>query len=93
MNEIFYPKDFPAEEFNKKLEETLKNKPLEVKEKELQDFIYDTLEKKGSCSIKNLTKIFITWPEIIEGVMSAKGYLKVHDINEEKYVLRNSLAR
>ena len=92
MSNLLYPKAFPKVEFTQKVEEILKNKPLEIKEKELQDFIYDTLEKKGSCSMENLIKIFVTWPRVIEEVMSAKGYLKFQDINEAKYILRNPLA-
>ncbi len=93
MSEPPYLKHFPREEFNIKLEEVLKNKPLEIKEKELQDFIYDILEQKGTCTINNLVSIFTTWPKMIEGIMGEKGYLKMQDLNEGLYILMTTINR
>ncbi len=93
MTNMYYPDDFPRDEFNQELEKILANKPLEIKEKELQDFIYDTLEKKGNCTIDNLVRIFTTWPKFIEETMNSKGYLKINDFNEGIYLLKNNINK
>ena len=78
MDSLKYPEDFPTEEFNQKIEEIVKEKPPRIEEKELQDFIYDALEKKSTCTIKNLMDIYNNrgWIRTIEKVMLLKGYIR-----------------
>jgi len=84
-NYFNYPINFPVEEFNQELEKILENKPLEIREKKLQDFIYDSLEKKGVLTGIYVFRIFNIWPETIEKIMFLKRHVRSR-INPEIYV-------
>ncbi len=79
MDEISFPMDFPREEFKQKIEELLKNKPLEVKEKELQDFIHDVLRDRKTLTGKLIIEIHYEWPKTIEKIMFLKKYIRSPD--------------
>lgn len=92
MEEIFYPLDFPVQEFNLKLGELLKDQPSKIEEKVLQDFIYDTLEKKGILTVEHIVRIFTIWPETIERVMLSRNYGRsVKNEEEDTYIPINPL--
>lgn len=93
MDEKMFPEDFPLRELKPKLESLINKNALEIKEKEIQDMIYDILEKKNMCTIERLAKIYMGWEKWIEYLMTDKKYVKTSDFNENKYVLISSITK
>jgi hypothetical protein len=68
---------FPKEEFNKKLDEILKNDPFEIPEKTLTDLVYDILGKKEILTFRELYFLYDNprWKKTIEGIMNTRKYV------------------
>ncbi|MFH1503175.1 MAG: hypothetical protein ABIE36_00775 [Candidatus Diapherotrites archaeon] len=84
-----YQINFPNEEFNKKLDEILKDNSS-IKGKRLKDLIYDILDRKGILTGEKMLNIYYDsiWAEAIEEIMHIRDnpYKKVLLNGEEEYI-------
>jgi hypothetical protein len=71
-----YPSDFPRDEFDRRLDELLKDNPMGVEEKILQDIVYDILEKGKSSTMEKMVMVYNdpSWENAINCFMNSKEY-------------------
>ena len=76
-----HPDNFPQEEFSKRLDEIIKENPLEIEEKELKDALYDILEKKGNLSPNGLFYLYNgnLWTNAVDEFMKMRNYSRIED--------------
>jgi hypothetical protein len=72
-----YPSDFPIEEFSNTLDGILIERNL-IKEKTLQDWIYDIMDKKGTLTAERMIALYNSprWEKAIEDFMNERHYSK-----------------
>lgn len=86
--EIEYPKDFPIEEFNKKIEKLIKENPQGVREKDLTDFLSDILLEKKDISLREFAYLLGEWTDqkLLGEIMDVKyGGILFCDIHGKIY--------
>lgn len=84
-----YPIAFPIKEFNKKLDEILKNNTVPINEKKLKDILmWDVLDRKGLLTTERIARILnynSSWNKPIEDIMNEREYICVEEDGERRY--------